>query len=221
MDVKTNNSNEVSKYKCRELRSSSIQYKLVKSFFETTKCESTLYATSKGPTQNFKVYKIIENRPTTTVHKKRKNLMLFHGTNERGVEGILKEGFKNSKKGTYGQGVYMTDCSHLACDYSDLLLEYNGDRYVFVNEVLESEKLQTYEYESYVYGHNTSKPDDLFEKHVIEASKQPTVSDYKEDSVGRRYRNIPHDQFTSQDEYLADESIVVPRYLIEIDENDS
>ena len=84
MDVLINYSNEVSKYKCIELRSNSLQYKFVKSFFYIINCESTNYATSKGTTQNLKVYRIIENNPVKKLNEKRNSLMLFHGTNKQG-----------------------------------------------------------------------------------------------------------------------------------------
>ena len=52
-----------------------------------------------------------------------------------------------------------------------------------------------------------------FEKHVYDDSQQPSEEDYKEDSVGRKYRNVAHDSKSIYDEYLADETITIPRYL--------
>ena len=37
--------------------------------------------------------------------KNSKNLMLYHGTSEKGATGILKKGFRNSEKGWFGKGV--------------------------------------------------------------------------------------------------------------------
>ena len=59
-----------------------------------------------------------ETAPTSSVNEKRNNLMLFHGTNDKGVESILKKGFKYSEKSWFGKGVYMTDCSTVAVSYS-------------------------------------------------------------------------------------------------------
>ena len=64
--------------------------------------------------------------------------MLYHGTSQKGVTGILKEGFRNSEKGWFGKGVYMTDCSHTALKYFSMAEKYSYNRYIFVNEVLES-----------------------------------------------------------------------------------
>ena len=54
-------------------------------------------------------------------------------------------------------------------------------------------------------------------KHVDEDSPQATSDDYKGDVQGRRYRNIVHNFESLEDEYLADNSIAIPRYLIQID----
>ena len=146
--------------------------------------------------------------------------MLFHGTNQKGVEGILKQGFKNSKKGWFGQGVYMTDCSDKAQDYctDD---DGCGDCYIFVNEVLNSEKLQKkqqtlkFTYECSGYDQDT-KPDNPFENHVFRHDEQLVEEDYKNDSIGRKYRNVCHNWMSALDEYVADETLIVPSYLITI-----
>ena len=54
---------------------------------------------------------MIENNLIKAGKAKSNNLMLFHGTKQKFTSGILKEGFKNSTNGWYGQGVYMTLCS--------------------------------------------------------------------------------------------------------------
>ena len=94
METQSNNSNKVSKYKSDELIADSDEYKFVKRFFDRTK-HNLLVSISKlvKPPSDFKMYKIVENNPTKTLAQKRRNLMLFHGTNEKGVEGILREGF--------------------------------------------------------------------------------------------------------------------------------
>ena len=215
MDIQTSNTNNLLKYKHEELSSNSEEYKFVKNFFDTTKLVSEFVR--QMPT-DFKVYNIIENQPTKVLSEKRKNLMLFHGTSSKGIEGILKEGFKNSVKGLFGKGVYMTDCSSSACYWSNIRMEGNENSYIFVNEVLESEKLLTFEHESstqqLLQGFQHSTPKHPFEKHEIKQSHHITELDYKEDDLGRRYRNVPHNLSSYNDEYIADESLVVPRYLI-------
>lgn len=225
MHSPTSNKSEAYLYKCDELPSDSDEYKLVKSFFDKTIYEMQLRALSEGPgTKECKIYKIIENHQTKTLEEKRNNLMLFHGTNKNGVEGILKEGFKNSKEGWFGPGVYMTDCSDTACRYcdaknmkQDFLNPFQKFLYnIFVNEVLQTEKLQIIVHDHFYDMEDIDTvPKYIFEKHVLKDSKQPTEDDYKKDVQGRRYRNvIIADYDSSEDEYVADKSIVIPRYLI-------
>lgn len=64
------------------------------------------------------MYKIIEDHPTKSSYGKRNNLMLFRGTEEKYVEGILKEGFENTHQEWFGKGVYMTDCSSTPTKYT-------------------------------------------------------------------------------------------------------
>ena len=47
--------------------------------------------------------------------------MLFHGTGAKGAEGILSEGFVNSKKGWSKNRVYLTDMSSKALYYASRL----------------------------------------------------------------------------------------------------
>ena len=100
--------------------------------------------------------------------------MLFHGTIQKRVIGILKHGSKNSKKGWFGKVVYMTDCSGIASDYSFRADLNSSDRYfIFVNEVLESEKLQTFTFdydEVCERGEVITQPKHQFEKHIYRSS---------------------------------------------------
>ena len=91
--------NKTSIYKKEELSSDSDEYNFVKNFFDSTvnSCNENRYQT-KTPT-DFKVFKVIKNNQMTeltALDEKRNNLMLFHGTIEKGVDSILKEDFKNS-----------------------------------------------------------------------------------------------------------------------------
>ena len=221
MDTQSNK--EVYKYKREELSSDSDEHKFVKNFFETTRDAFTNIWLSNVSYSDFKVYKITKNQPSSVLNEKGKNLMLFHGTKKEYVDSILKEGFKNSKKGWFGKGVYMTECSDIAKHYSsNTSLIYStscrGLSCVFVNEVLKSEKLRILKRDVRhcdIY----TKPEHAFEKRVLKWNKQPAEEDYKEDALGRRYRNVgfPNPD-CSQDEFIADESLVVPRYLIEFED---
>ena len=200
--------------------------------------------------------------------------MLFHGTNKEGVVGILKEGFKNSPKGWFGQGVYMTEWSEEAFNYSHLrtaendpdcccddldddLDDFNGDGgdgensddcrdgnssdsddddcvdyssdydgndddtesygYVFVNEVLESHILQATEYEISVASlpkDNDTIHENKFNMYKTKKAPLPINANYKRDKEGRKYRNVEHCDESNCVEYVADESVTIPRYLI-------
>ena len=214
MDPITNN--ETCKYKHEELGCESDEYKFIKNFYETNHDFSPLNSlqnTKLVAPNNLKVYKISENSPTTIIEEKCNNLMLFHGTNERNVNGILNKGFINSVQGRLGKGVYMTECASTARSHS--LKNTNGNTSntcIFVNEVLESEKMQI----SKLYNRKTDfEPDHKFEIHAPFSSKT-AIKDYKKDALGRRYRNGVNDWlgFALFDVFLADESLVIPRFLI-------
>ena len=231
MNIQTN---KTSIYKKEELISDSDEYNFVKNFFDSTvnSCNENRFPNryqTKTPT-DFKVFKVIKNNQMTeltALDEKRNNLMLFHGTIEKGVDSILKEGFKNSEKGWFGRGVYLTDCSCVAYNYSgvksSITKGYHSDYvYVLVNEVLGSEKLQKKPQE-FVYEDESedeepqdhdAEPDHPFVKHVYDEELQAAEEDYRKDALGRRYRNVNHDDESELDEFVADESIVIPRYLI-------
>ena len=225
MDIITDNS---FKYDLEKLDSTSDEFILVKQFHDITVSITNYNGNSKkalgytSQIENFQIYKVNENIPTESAQEKNNNLMLFHGTNRKGAVGILKEGFKNSRTGWFGRGVYMTDCSEMAYMYSK-----GADKgiskmcYIFVNEVLESERLQTFEIDDSKFTGDVDTPlKNPFNKHIHESSPQITEENYKEDHKGRKYRNIEHENTSvfnyssAFDEYIAEESVTIPRYLI-------
>ena len=134
------------KYDLEKLDSTSEEFIFVEQFYDTTgvikTAKNSLIKATENGSQVIKpeIYKVIENNPIKSVDEKSNNLMLFHGTKWKHVDGILKEGFKNSKKGGCGKGVYMTDFSSTALRYTNYCTSCKP---IFVNKVLESEKLQT------------------------------------------------------------------------------
>ena len=96
---------------------------------------------------------------------------------------------------------------------------------MLVNEVLESEKLQTkaqeFVYDEYVDSEpedHDAEPDHPFVKHVYDEELQAAEEDYRKDALGRRYRNVNHNDHSELDEFVADENIVITRYLIKTKE---
>ena len=208
MNIKTENN---FKYNYEKLDPASEEFKILKGVYFTTKTSTACNVTYKM-TKEIQIYKVFRADQIKTVNKKSNNLMLFHGTSKEGVTGILKEGFRNSEKGWFGKGVYMTDSSETAFHYSrhsDWSARYY---YVFVNEVLESEKLRTFTKPKYNNNVDTL-PRHQFEKHFFKSSPQPTEEeDYVVDSEGRRYVNTPMRGIF--DEYVARARVTIPRYLI-------
>ena len=158
--------------------------------------------------------------------EKRSNLMLFHGTSKIGAEGILNEGFKNSESGWFGSGVYMSECSSTAFMYTQRNTIYYFQKgklnFFFVNEVFESEKLLTFEFDNIFDIENNNTPlKNSFNKHIRnfngKKSPQITQEDYKKDVEGRLYRNVPVHKYSVYDEFVAEANVTIPRYLILIE----
>lgn len=211
------------KYNLKRLDLKTEEFKFIKEFFDLT-IDPAHGFKNVFQIKDFRIYKVLENSPRKTEDKKSNNLMLLHGTKKENATGILKTGFRNSESGWFGKGVYMTDCSYTAQDYS---IDYSADNlggtrffnYVFVNEVLESEKLQIHTYDGDIFEmdeDNTAELTHPFQKHVRPHSLQPTERDYKEDILGRKYRNKKIGS-NLLDEFVADEKITIPRYLIALE----
>ena len=83
---------------------------------------------------------------------------------------------------------------------------------IFVNEVLESEKLKVIKFEKLITVEDTQEELYQFHKYHHVKSPQLTEKDYKQDSIGRRYRSFPVKY--RFDEFVARDSVTIPRYLI-------
>ena len=110
----------------------------------------------------------------------------------------------------------MTDSTFVAYSYAasspESSFPYN---FIFVNEVLKSEKLQTFIFDydvMYERGDVTTLPKQQFKKHFLKSSPQPTKEDYIKDFEGRRYVNTL--KRSLDDEYIAEAKVTLPRYLI-------
>ena len=201
MNIKTD---KYFKYDYEKLDPASEQFNFLKETFMST----FLFKAYTG-TEVAHMYKVNERNIVKTAVKPVSNLMLYHGTSQKGVAGILKEGFRNSE---YGKGVYMTDCSEVALGYSNKDMNSSDRYFVFVNEVLESETLQTFNFEQKDITDDSIKPKHQFKKFTNKSSPQPTKEDYIVDLEGRRYINTSNRSLS--DEYIAEASITIPRYLI-------
>ena len=209
-----------SMYEIKKLDTTSDEFAFIRHFFYQTQTKQRKRNSSFKYLSISEIYKIHENNKTD-VSTGAGNLMLFHGTDKTGVTGVLREGFKNSNEGYFGKGVYMTDSSHMAYWYAFWCrkMRQKHRNYVFVNEVLGSEKMQVFRHDNFKSMVEVStEVEHPFCKHHTENSRQPDdISGYKVDALGRRYRNVKHDRRSMHDEYVADGSVVVPRYLIVTD----
>ena len=147
--------------------------------------------------------------------------MLFHGTSASNAMGIIKGGFKQSVKGAFGPGVYLTSSSMCAAKYSEKksatdqckkwckILPGSLKISCLVNEILQSEKMNVPDLElrrrTADNGHITK----YFE--VREVSNQT----YEKDSRGRRIRSSRSVESDDYNHYVADERFVVPRYFVQ------
>ena len=201
--------NENWKYNLHLLVQTSDEFKFIKDFFHATSTKNWQYNDSL---KVFQVYKVVEQNTNET--EESSNLMLFHGTDEKNVAGILQTGFVNSESGQLGRGVYLTMSSDIASFYTFRKNFVAGKPYfVFVNEVCHSQKLQA------VHTTKTLFDDDglhdvPFIQYRDESSQVTKEEDFKKDRLGRRYRNIEVNVENLHNHYVADSKVVVPRYLI-------
>ena len=78
------------KYHFELLDSSSNEFKFIKKFIKITAMNAM------NPHEKvLQIHKVTQKNPTSLMDNNRNNLMLFHGTNEKGVEGILKKGYNH------------------------------------------------------------------------------------------------------------------------------
>ena len=174
-----------------------------------------------------KIYKIKCNVESGDSDYKLGNCMLFHGTSRENSRKILEVGYKNSAGGYFGRGVYMTESIDYAAHYSirktnsKILLtpncvKKNMSFYIFVNEVAEPRSLKVEKYESYcsLSNNNYVFPKHPFCKYINKLSPERKI---EIDDEGRFNSDEKMPGLSLLDEYVADCSLVKPRFLIKID----
>ena len=172
---------------------------------------------------DFSLYEICTAEQPLTDHNN--NLMLFHGTSIKNAAGILQHGFRNSTFAKHGRGVYLTEyfdfavwISKLRSDFlQSFSFEFEVEKAVFINEVVfDSEKLKSVEFGKFELLRSHSDPLKhpfcKFISSVLRSNKQP--SNFEVDDKGRKYRNIEVTKLNLHDKFVADASVVIPRYLV-------
>ena len=111
----------------------------------------------------------------------------------------------------------MTECAGVAHFYTQNKRNRSSSKLplstIFVNEVLESEKLKVIKFETFLESEDTFEELHQFRKHQYIESQQPTRKGYKKDSLGRMYSSFSIDG-NLFDEYVARDNVTIPRYLI-------
>ena len=113
----------------------------------------------------------------------------------------------------------MSECTDTAFLYSAQFSDSDNENntYIFVNEVMETEKLKDFRYNSYnTLEHVTFRPRSPFRKYMFKRSPRIAKKRYRRDPKGRRYRNNAVNKWSIMDEYVANEHIVKPRYIISL-----
>lgn len=144
------------------------------------------------------------------------NLMLFHGTNLHSTVGILNKGFS---AGEYN-GVSMTTSAAVAVRFSleSITNPKTEDSFLFLSEILESDSLVEVAAKDQIFEGITTKVmrQHQFEKRV-RTRNGGIITDgaYERDSKEMKVLNVEESSRDGENCYISDESLVVPRYLVQ------
>ena len=232
------------KYKLEFLNNDNSDYKVIqssiksigKSLDNVSDRLSSSNSDKKENTEVSRIFRVIPNNKALIKSKTSScsKVLLLHGTKAPNVEGILKTGFKPSQKGLYGPGVYLTDSLNYACGYGECFAQDKGIvkkyRYVFVNKVERTYELSPTNFDGCEFKNVISFEEYLQKKPVVQLWNACSMeSGHFEDSSHSKYdsNNVEILQGTFERNYLneriilAHHDLVVPAYLIEIEEKQS
>ena len=197
------------------------EFSLLKRCLQETRCEDPEPFVDL---KHAKIYKIKCNTASDEPDFKFGNILMLHGTNFENSRKILKEGYESSHDGYFGSGVYMTESIDIAAFYSlrkthkfEKLVYKNKNMktYVFVNEVAEPESLKVEKYGSYRrLKMNSALPKHPFCKYMHKDSPERKM---EIDDEGRFNSDEKLSGLSLKDEYVADGSLIKPRFLIKIE----
>ena len=199
-------------------------YKLVHRFMNVTRLDENY------KTKGLKIFRVLPTDKTLT-ESKTSNLskfLLLHGTKAPNVEGILKTGYKPSQSGYYGPGVYLTDSFKYAHVYAKCFAQEQGMvkkfSYFFVNQINQTD----------VRGRTDKfRPTISYKKYLDNKPIVKVFSEYKKSftfgelpQIDGRNGNILQGTFQlgkleKEKIILAHHDLIVPSYLIEIEEETS
>ena len=204
-----------SKYYVDVLSTSDVDYQtIMQAYTSSTIAGNDLAAPTK-------LYRVVENgdpvknKDDEPAEMKGKNLMLLHGTGCEGVAGILKKGYLSSGAGSYGPGVYLTNCSNLAKSIS-LKGKDKNNCFVFVNEILSSKYLSSSRRKPVEKQRSIACNENTFEMYVDQYTKKIKNLEFIVDSEKRKIfkSSYKHELNSDYAFFRAHENMVIPRYLV-------
>ena len=186
------------------------------------------------------IYRVVENIKSPKKMSGKPQTLLLHGTKAEKVEGILKKGFKPSKFGYFGPGVYHSDSIHLAFLWGKSFGQERGlvkkFTYYFVNQVeecgeqtpcenieyktphLDEPWIKTVTYQQYLRMKPNLQVYDFADKTPVK--KSVVFQNCAKNKFDSRNRTILqgtfHRDYVNGLEFLAHHDLVVPAYLFEI-----
>ena len=218
------------KYKLELLKTNDPDYKLLEKsikFDDNFETENSRYQLDiRNKIKDLKIYRVVSNDNIAKESSDSNQILLLHGTKAQNVEGILKTGFNPSQKGSYGPGVYLTNSFRYAYSYSECCATEENVikhfRHFFVNSVPNPEICQ----DCKPYQNNTSFDDYLKNEPSVKIYKNSRNKSLKTgesqvdsyDSYNRKNFISLYQKIDQQKIALAHHSLVVPAYLIEIEE---
>ena len=228
-----NSSEQGFKYKLELLGNEDSNYKLLKESLSLDKKVDLWLERHRFGNYKFKIdenhvvklyniYKIIRTDDVQTGFDC-KQLLLLHGTKASNVEGILKEGFKPSKHGSYGPGVYLTNSGNMACKYGRCYGQENGIvkklTYLFVNRIKPTDEPKpprkfNETYEEY------QKNEPFLQAFNPKTKDLVSLEDNDQCYIDNKFNKIVQGKFQKVNPkiFLAHQDLVTPAFLIEIEE---
>ena len=224
--IKNDSTSENSEYSIEEMSPKQKDYKLIKKCFKDTMLKRYRSKQTTLEVVEMKIYRVNKRSNDVIIEQKSNNILLFHGTCCNNAVGILNEGFKPSTEGIYGPGVYLTESSYRAVDFSQIKSKEETDErfdeldrdvsFVFVNEILDSDNLKVIKAEDKTKVTFTKTPrKNQFEKYIKSGTGEKFKHTYKKDSNGKMIRCSKANILEEYNYYVCDEKLVIPRYLIQ------
>ena len=224
--IKNDSTSENSEYFIEEMSPKQKDYKLIKKCFKDTMLKHYGSRQTTLEVVEIKIYRVNKRNNNEKIEQKSNNLLLFHGTCCKNSVGILNEGFKPSIEGIYGPGVYLTESSFRAVDFSQIKSREELDEcfdehnrkvsFVFVNEILDSDKLKVINAKDKVKVTFTKTPrKNQFEKYIKSGCDKNIKHTYQKDSKERNIKSSKANILEEYNYYVCEEKLVIPRYLIQ------